>query len=128
MEPESNETEFLELMVLKDGPHLSCMLYGKFIHAVRSKKLFITKLPDWQSGTDRVTRQGLVTGFVNRTLQGCSSVVEMLVALLSFQAELRAADWSLGLLQVAIDSLVRKREDFGEKEGEMILELGVLML
>ena len=95
---------------------------------LRSNKLFITKLPDWQSGTDRVTRQGLVTGFVNRTLQGCSSVVEMLVALLSFQAELRAADWSLGLLQVAIDSLVRKREDFGEKEGEMILELGVLML
>ena len=69
-----------------------------------------------------------MTGFVNRTLQGCSSVVEMLVALLLFQSELVAAGWSLGLMQVAIDSLVRKEEDFGEKEREMILELGVLML
>ena len=128
VEPESRETEFLELVILHDGPQISCMLYGKFIHAIRSKKLFITKLPDWQSGTDRVTRQGLVTGFVNRTLQGCSSVVEMLVALLSFQSELVAAGWSLGLMQVAIDSLVSKEEDFGEKEREMILELGVLML
>ena len=65
---------------------------------------------------------------MNRALQGSTDAEKMLVALVSFQAEMIAANWSLGMLNVAIDSLKTNVENFGEREKEMILEIGVLML
>ena len=127
VEPESSETEFLELKVISDGPRLTTMLYTSYMKAVQSQKLFVPKLPAVDSGTSTAIRRSICLGFVNRVVQGTREPEMALLALVCFRSELTAAGWGVGLLRQAVNDVVIKSGRSGEVRSEVLAMLAMVM-
>ena len=123
VEPEDRETRFLELVVITDGPNISCRLFNKCNAALRTQTLFVPRLPGLTSGTSVHTRRGLVTGFVYRAIQGCTDLTGLVVSLAEFSTELRLQGWGCRLLCRAIQQALNSEKEFGDVEKEMLLHL-----
>ena len=101
VEPESETTRFLEMVVVTRGPHITCNLHSNYMEAVKSRSLFIPRLPQPGGGTRRQDVDGIVIGFLHRALHGSSDIRGFITAITSFMSELVWSGWSMEKVKAA---------------------------